>query len=148
MTETEQLKKNADDALVKQRYREVSAYLDVLLKRMEHCVKWSMISSLAYMGAWVAWVILDLAFPWGKGWWFIIWVAGLIWQQIWDVRLASVRGKLDGAFKVLELLGLVPPASEGDSRKKKKRFWEEARQIVKEWASKKKAAQDKAYAPA
>lgn len=147
MSEMEQMKKNADDAYRLQRFQEVSEYIDKLLAEAKHCLFWSLRAATVYLVCWLAWVVLGLVSPvLGHSVGVLLFFGGLVFQHYWDRRAARAMGELDGAFKTLELLGLMPP--DGTRRPRKRKPLQEMVDKVRSWAVEKQKAKEKAYAPA
>jgi hypothetical protein len=149
MTEMEQLKQNADDALKQQRITALNDYLDVLSKRIDECLKKDRDSWYVFLLCWLMWMamsfvpVLKPLEPIGLLFYFGGWA-----YTGWHGRnLSRAFGEFRGAIKVLEILGFIQP-HDHDGDRKRRRVWSEGADIVKGWFTSKKKAQDAAYAPA
>lgn len=150
MSEMEQLKKNADDALRKQRYDALNLYIGELSVTIDAALLKSRKASLIHMATCVGWIATIFT---GVSWlhavgWFAFLVT-LLYSTYCDREFSKAIAEFDGMHNTLKLLGLITCECDKHGKKRKrKRVLNEMRDVVKGWAIKKKEAQDKVFAPA
>lgn len=147
MTESEEMQKKTQEIHAVEKFEEISAYIERLFVKMEAYMKRSTSSDIIYLLAWLLWVVgaalqpdFEILFRMG-------WLFALIYQFYCTMRLNGVFRELDGAFKILELLGFIQPR-DGNRGKKKLRVWERGKELVREWTTRKQEMQKEAYAGA
>lgn len=149
MSETEELKKNTENSYRVQVYKELNAYLDSLSAEIDEALKRDREGLWVYTGCWLVWIassVLDaygLFYHLGLVGFFFGWGYSNYRSRV----LSRALGKWRGAMDVLEILGIVSKRPPTVNRKKRKSI-SEFFDTVKNWAIKKKQAQDKVYAPA
>lgn len=147
MSETEDLKKATAESKFRQQMDSVSAYLDTLTLKIKETEKQHRISSLIYLGVWIAWVASSFA-PDNIHYIFTMaFIFALIYDQTRFTRMMRAYSEFRGCIETLRLLGYLPPAAP-DGEKKKRKLVSEFREMVKGWAIKKQKARDAVYAPA
>lgn len=157
MSEMQQLKENADRALVQQKLNAIAEYMLDLSKSCLHRLEWSIrcdkLEAFAFLGYFVilltsVWLdtsrefhrtVMDLAF-------FVVmiaiirsWNANKLWRE--------KEGEYTGATNILRMLGMLPDVPPPGERKKRKVI-SEFFGTMKAWATEKAAQMKKGYAPA
>lgn len=153
MSEIEDLKKSTDAALREQRLKELLAHLTKLGEDVDKALKQDRWGSLAWIIGWGIWVGTSFI-----DWYFktddlfykigvIIYMAGWMISMQFDRNSTRAIAKYMATLKVLEILGIIDPRPEGGVKNKKKRL-QAMIDMVKNWASSKKKAQEEVYQPA
>lgn len=158
MSETDDLKLETQKQAMMQKMDSISQYLDMLIKKSSDTFYWSMRAdaleffsfsgytaiafacSLTHTSKDMTDLYLNLA-------WLVVLTAifrGWNLNREW----AKAEAEWKGAITILNLLGMVPPPPDRTRDKKKVGVWSEGIDMVKGWATKKQAAQEKVYAPA
>lgn len=137
MTEMEQLKKNADEQYVKERYDEVVEYIRKLSKEVDDLgVKSKKINAieLGLIAAQLIATVFAPDFVWAVFWvgWFFTML-----HRVYNIDMPRrfKLGKMLGAIETLEILGIVTKTEDGNDRNTKpvkvrslfkrfKEFWE------------------------
>lgn len=149
MSEMEQLKKNAEEALRLQRHRELAKYIDELGEKTEVAHLKAGKAILIHLVACVGWIASSFV----PGEWasLVGWVAFLVSfiYMSWCQRdFAAALGEYRGMHNTLKILGMIDCTCGGHGKKKKRRrTMNEYADVVKGWFADKKAAQDKVYSP-
>lgn len=157
MSEMDDLKKGAEESKAVQQMQSISAYLDELSAECWKRLKWSlrcdtleMFAMLGYVVILTTGVFMDTPEVFLRGalnWAFTVFIFSAIrsWSanKLWQKK----EGEWDGAIKILQLMGMIPPDQERGA-KKRRRTVSEFFGMVKAWAMQKKAAQEEIYAPA
>lgn len=156
MSEMEELKRNAEISKAKQHIDAMNAYIQQISAELDHAWRKEHQSWTVYIIAWLVWVLSNFVnhIPlWGPiidmlG--FFIFLGGWLYTFYWGRELALVGGKYKGMMKTLFLLGYIDwdPEDPGHRARLKEGVWAKGAALVKSWATKKKAAQDKVFAPA
>lgn len=144
MTESEEMKNTSDDSRAVQQIEDISKYLDVLIIRMDSYMKRGRSADIIYFLAWITWVIGGVLIPESDKALMLMWVFSLMYQSFWSTKLHGVFKEFDGALKILEILGMVPPKGHRETRKRS--AWARGAELVKEWTEKKQKVQKEAYA--
>lgn len=157
MSETNDLEKQARTQRADQRLESVSKYLDEIDVKIREKLRLSyrayVLEGIAIMGYWAIVTIglfSGLPFETRISYDFIafvVLVVSLINSHHANMEFWKVASEWDGAFKILELLGLLRPLSDPRERKRK-RSWDEMAEMVKRWFTRKKEVQEKTYASA
>lgn len=153
MSEIEDLKKNTEDSLRRQRTDALIVHLTALGDAFEIALKKEKIGILYRLGGWAIWIgtsFLDSFLHSGDMFWtlgtivyMISWMISMSYER--NRALASARYM--ATIKVLEILGIIDPREPPGVKNKKKRI-QALVDMVKGWAIKKQKAQDAVYAPA
>ncbi len=147
MTESEELKNNALLEEAKTKVAALGSYLDELTAKILVAEKAHKRSSRIYIVIWLIWVGLGF-FSAGLSHLFTaFFIIALIYDQYCFSRMIGTLAEFQGAIKVLEILGYIPPRGDGE-RSSKKHLWEVGVEMVNKWKAKKKELQDKVFAPA
>lgn len=147
MTESEQLKKQADEAKAKQIVDKMSAYLDVLTEKIYYWSKHHSISSIVYLIVWVGWIVsdfvlnLEIAFT-------IFFIIALVYDSFTFTKKQEAMGELRGAIKTLRILGYISSESDKGETSKKQSVWKKGAEMVRGWVAKKKKSQEETFVPA
>lgn len=144
MTEEDQLKQNTDHQRAEQEFKEIQDYLHSLVIDMEIAAKKSQWSSIIYIAAWLAWVIIPIFIKQLEGLFMIGFIAAMAYDFFRNAQRIRAHSEFKGAVKILRILGMLPPP--GDKAENKSHFWEEGVAIVKGWFTKKEKAKKEAYA--
>ncbi len=135
------------DADWHRRVDEVGAYLDGLIVEIEKREKRENDARQIYLVAWIAWTTCGfIAHEWIQLFEIFFFFA-LVYSFMRSALKISAVSEFCGAVKILELLGLIPPADR-DRYRKEIRKWNVGIDMVKRWVMSKKEAQEKVYAPA
>ena len=136
MSETEDLKREAERVRIQEQFDAISAYITRLNAKIEETSQHHKWSSRLYIAAWLAWVVAAWL-PDNLHYLFtMIFLMTLIYDQFRFCRLMRAYGEFRGCIETLRLLGMIPPA-DGESERKK-RTWKEGLEIVKGWMTQKK----------
>lgn len=141
-------RREADKSKSLQQMKDITEYLNRVADHIEECRKGYDGSMLIFTVAWIAWVASDYvehgAFT---NIFLIIYLLAVLYNNLRYTWLCSAKAEFSGAIKILEILGMIPPRPPR-GEKKKRRMWSEMVDVVKGWATRKKEAQEKVYAPA
>lgn len=148
MTESEQLKQNAEKEWLKQRNQELTAYMDGLHDKIRVAIKNMQNAIIVLIVAWMAMMIAGFS---GVGWLhavcfiaYLVAVGYMIWR---DRQGAQAVAEFKGALNVLRILGLIDYDLDSLGSRHRRKVLSELVDMVKRWTTKKKEAQEKVYAP-
>lgn len=150
MSEMEQLKKNADEARISQRTRELGEYMESIHTLIDKQIGQVRQAVLIFAGVLVATMILEFIINDIR----LVLIDFMLCMAAWVFALYRERalqksvGELKGALKVMKILGLIDFDWDDIGSKRRKRSSIEMVNLVKKWLNDKKVAQDKVYAPA
>lgn len=147
MSESEDLKKNADISRATQQVDALRKYLQFLNARISETRSRQKSSFKIWALAWLAWVVGGAFNPGMNYVLLIMFMLTWFYDSFRLTQLMKAYAEYRGAIRVLEILGHLKVDEDQGDRKKRKIF-EEGVSMVKRWFSEKKAVQEKAYAPA
>lgn len=145
MTETEQLKRNAQEQYVKERHEELQAYLrslfDELNARSAIRDRWFKLEIAAFITSLITLftapeLVHSLA--------FLLWMICLLVGVHYDRKLVRINGIITGVFKTLEIMGLLTVEIEDEPPKKKSRKKKESK-VAAMWEAMKSKLRKEAY---
>ncbi len=156
MSETEDLKTEAEVQAMNQKMQGISNYLDTLLANSRKTLYWSRRSDILQIASisgysCTVFVGLILNCPTDILQLHMSLMLGVAWMAVFrswilNREFQKAEAEWKGAITILELLGMIPPLRERGTEDKKE-SWSEMAETVKGWFTSKKAAQEKAYAP-
>lgn len=147
MSETDDLKKGAEDSKIRQTYQAINDYMDSLMEKITEAKKKRKVSSVIYHIAWLVWMVTLFFSDTVTYYGLLLFTFALMYDSFRFTKETNAYSEFLGAIKILEILGYIPPRPPNGEKKKRKIF-SEFRDMVKGWAIKKKEAQDKVFAPA
>lgn len=148
MTESEELQKNADQQYRMQRYAELNAYMDTLMVRIEKDLRASLWSGLYALIAFIGMMILSLVSDTLSSIAMVAYFVVLAYSVYTDRVAAKSMSELEGAIRVLKILGLTDIDWDNIGRTRRRRVWSSLTDTVKGWVTKKEKVQKEAYQPA
>lgn len=150
MSEMENLKKAADEALRQQRFDALNAYIDELGVKIEAARLVARKASFIHIATCVGWVataFTGIAWLHAVGWFAFL--VTMLYSHLCDKAFTNAISEFEGMHNTLERLGLIECKCGGKGRKRKRRkVLSEFREMVKGWAITKEKARKEAYAPA
>lgn len=148
MSEHEDLQKAVKESKGRTQMERISNYLDDLMARIDSCHERERSSWIIYAVAWGSWV-LSAFFNENHGSTLMgmVFIVALMYQSTCTTITRRALGEFIGAIKILEILGMIPPMSGGNNRRKRS-VWNDGIDMVKMWAAHKKQVQEKVYSPA
>ncbi len=138
MSEEEQLAENAEAQRGQQRIDELNAYLVRLMANVDRTKAKLLGAMVAYAVAFAATLVTLYAFP--------VFMIAFLYNVYRVIEGHKALSEARGAVEVLKILGMVPPDRPRGG--KRRRFWEAGYDMVRRWVAEKRAAREKAYAPA
>lgn len=148
MTESEELKQNAERQRVLDQFKAVNTYLDSLAVQILDHTKKSDRAWLIYLVVGATWILAGIWNPTAGDIGNVAFLLSLMYAYYRSVLLIGAYAEFKGAIKILELLGMIPPSDEGEREVKRAPFWAKGRAIVKKWKIQKAKAIEGAYQPA
>jgi ABC-type multidrug transport system fused ATPase/permease subunit len=153
MTEEEQLKRNAAAQKAQQQFEEVSAYFDSLVAAAMAAIRreaaFAAAYALAFAGLWVAVLAVGVgaAPEWVATAANFAFLLAMVLSFTATTRRVDAVAEFVGVVRVLRMLGMLPPAPP-EAPRRRRRVWREGVDMVREWAAKRKAAQERVWQPA
>lgn len=144
MSEMQELEKEARRQYTEQRLHEVAAYVSSLCDEIQEKITMNRRADLIYLAGWLVWLASDFVKLSYIG--VFAFIIGLIYSAYTERKLSRAFGEFYGAIKILEILGLAE-VDDINRAKRKRGVMQEMVSMVKGWATKKKEAQEKVYAP-
>ncbi len=146
MSEMDDLKLEAEASRVRAQYEAINTYMDTLTTAINAAENKYRISKVIYTImclVWMGTIFLPNEVTY-------LGLLGFMFALMYDgycfTKLMCAYREFRGAIEILRILGFIPPRPpEGE---KKRKLWSEFTDMVKGWATNKKAAQDKVFAPA
>lgn len=144
MTESEELKKNTEIQRTEQIYKEMNEYLDDLTARILYTMKRDFEAWVIYIVVWLSWVAIGFFMPSLDQMFNLFFLFALVYQFYRTNERISASAEFRGAIKTLRIMGMIPPRA--DPVENKKHFWEEGKELVRAWMTKKEKVRGEAYA--
>lgn len=148
MTEDQQLKENAEKQYREQRLAELDAYMTKLANRCHEAFKKSLWSGLYVLVAFIVMIGLSFVNDIIGTVAMVIYFGILAYSIYTDRVVAKCMGELEGAARVLKILGLSDIDWDELGKTRRRRVWSSMVDTVKGWSIKKQKAREEAYKPA
>lgn len=149
MTESEDLKGKAEMFKKVQQWEELTKYVDGLVALNDINMRKSLQSGLVVVVfgiIWIASTFVDNLFVSIAG---TVLYFGSLGYSMWTDRVFSKSmGQLEGAIRVLKILGLTDMDWDDMGRTRRRRVWGDMADTVKGWFTRKQKVQEEAYKPA